>query len=146
MRGTVAGQLRPVVKLIEAAHGLVPSAVLLGLDAAAEDDLAARPSVHELEGEHDHDDFDSFVLTLPETDDRLHDRLAAAIRAHDILRVKGFVALPGRDRRQIVQAVGDRVQHYFDRPWMPGEARVTRLVVIGKKGLDRAAITTALGG
>ena len=54
--------------------------------------------------------------------------------------------MPGRERRQIVQAVGDRVQHYFDRPWQPGEARATRLVVIGEKGLDRAAIAAALGG
>jgi len=74
------------------------------------------------------------------------DRLAAVIRAHDILRVKGFVDVPGRDRRQIVQAVGDRLQHYFDRPWETGEARATRLVVIGKKGLDQAAITAALEG
>jgi cobalamin biosynthesis protein CobW len=80
------------------------------------------------------------------TEDAFRDRLAAAIRVHDILRVKGFVAVPGRDRRQIIQAVGDRVQHYFDRPWEPGEARATRLVVIGKKGIDRAAITAALGG
>ena len=78
--------------------------------------------------------------------DAFRDRLAAAIRAHDILRVKGFVAMPGRDRRQIVQAVGDRVQQYFDRPWEPDEPRATRLVVIGKQGLDRAAITAALGG
>jgi cobalamin biosynthesis protein CobW len=63
-----------------------------------------------------------------------------------LLRVKGFVDIPGRERRQIVQAAGDRVQHYFDRPWQPGEARATRLVVIGEKGLDRAAITAALGG
>src|SRR5215471_14665396 len=51
--------------------------------------------------------------------------------------VKGFVDLPGRDRRQVIQAVGDRVQHHFDRPWQTGEKRETRLVVIGRKGLDR---------
>ena len=73
-------------------------------------------------------------------------RLAAAIRAHDVLRVKGFVDVPGRDRRQVVQAVGDRIEQHFDRPWLAGEARATRLVVIGKKGLDRAAIEAALAG
>jgi cobalamin biosynthesis protein CobW len=100
-----------------------------------------------LEGEHDHDDFDSFVVTCGLVEgDAFRDRLAATIRAHDILRVKGFVAVPGRDRRLIMQAVGDRMQHYFDRPWEPGEPRVTRLVVIGKKGLDRAAIIAELGG
>ena len=143
----IAARLRPGVRIVTARDGNVAPGVALGLDAAAEDDLAARPSVHELEGEHDHDDFDSFVVALdPVGDgDGFRNRLTAAIRAHDILRVKGFVAVPGRDRRQIVQAVGDRIQHYFDRTWEPGEARATRLVVIGRKGLDRAAIKAALG-
>ena len=73
-------------------------------------------------------------------------RLAALIRAHDILRVKGFLDVPGSDRRQVVQAVGDRLEQHFDRPWRPGEARASRLVVIGRKGLDRAAIRAAAGG
>ena len=148
LRAEIAARLRPGVRLIEARDGRVAPSVALGLDAAAEDDLAARPSIHELEGEHDHDDFDSFVVTAGPVADgaAFRARLAATIRGHDILRVKGFVDVPGRDRRQIVQAVGDRVQQYFDRPWEPGEPRVTRLVVIGKKGLDRAAIAAALGG
>ena len=36
--------------------------MLLGIEAAAEDDLASRPSHHDLEAEHDHDDFESFVV------------------------------------------------------------------------------------
>jgi cobalamin biosynthesis protein CobW len=148
LKAEIAARLRPGVRLVETRDGRIAPGIALGLDAAAEDDLAVRPSVHELEGEHDHYDFDSFVVSQgPITDSpAFQTRLAAAIRAHDILRVKGFVDIPGRDRRQIVQAVGDRVQHYFDRPWEPGEARATRLVVIGKKGLDRAAIAAALGG
>jgi len=144
----IAARLRPGVRIVTARDGKVAPGVALGLAAAAEDDLAARPSVHELEGEHDHDDFDSFVVTLgPVADaDAFCGRLVAAIRAHDILRIKGFLALPGRDRRQAIQAVGDRVQHYFDRAWEPREDRTSRLVVIGKKGLDRAAIAATLGG
>jgi cobalamin biosynthesis protein CobW len=148
LQAEIAARLRPGVRIVNTRDGKFAPEVALGLAAAAEDDLAARPSVHELEGEHDHDDFDSFVVTQGPVADgpAFQGRLAAAIRAHDILRVKGFVDVPGRERRQIVQAVGDRVQHYFDRPWEPGEPRATRLVVIGKKGLDRAAITAALGG
>jgi cobalamin biosynthesis protein CobW len=146
LMGEIATRLRPGVRIVETRDGRIAPAIALGIAAAAEDDLSARPSIHELEGEHDHDDFDSLVVTAgPVADgDAFQNRLAAAIRAHDILRVKGFVDVPGRDRRQIVQAVGDRVQHYFDRPWKAGEARATRLVVIGKKGLDRAAIKAAL--
>ena len=146
LRRDIEARLRRGVKLVAARDAAVAPAVALGLTAAAEDDLAARPSVHDAAAAHDHDDFDSFVVTLGAVGDAAAflARLRAAIAAHGVLRVKGFVELPGRDRRQVVQAVGDRLQHYFDRPWRPGETRATRLVVIGEKGLDRAAITAAL--
>jgi cobalamin biosynthesis protein CobW len=148
LRGQLAAQLRPVVKLVEAAHGKVSVDVLLGLGAAAEEDLANRPSHLDALGEHDHDDFESFVVERgPVTDTaRFVARLGAAIAAHDILRLKGFLAVPGKELRQVVQGVGSRIQHYFDRPWGDGEARSSRLVVIGRKGLDRAAIAAALQG
>ena len=148
LREEVEARLRPGVKLVDAEQGRVAPAVALGLAAFAEDDLAARPSIHELEDAHDHDDFDSFVVRLgPIADaDGFRARLSALIRAHDVLRVKGFLDVPGRDRRQVVQAVGDRVQQHFDRHWQPGEARTSRLVVIGKKGLGRGAIARGLGG
>src|ERR1700738_371760 len=144
----IEAQLRSGVKLLTAREGRVPPQVALGLAAAAEDDLASRPSVHELEAGHDHDDFESFVVTAGPIDDgnAFLARLRATIGLHDVLRVKGFIDLPGRDRRQVVQAVGDRLQQHFDRPWHAGQPRETRLVVIGRKGLDRAAITAALGG
>jgi cobalamin biosynthesis protein CobW len=146
LRAELAARLRPGVKLVEAKQGRVTPQVALGLAAGAEDDLASRPSCHDLEGEHDHDDFDSFVVARgPVADDgAFRAQLSAVIRAHDVLRVKGFLDQPGRDRRQVVQAVGDRIAMHFDRPWLPGEARGSRLVVIGRKGLDRTAISTAL--
>jgi cobalamin biosynthesis protein CobW len=148
LRHEIGMRLRPGVKLVAARDAAVAPEVALGLVAAAEDDLAARPSMHDEAQAHDHDDFDSFVVTLGAVDDdaALLARLRAAIAAHDVLRVKGFVDVPGRALRQAVQAVGDRVQCYFDRPWQPGEERATRLVVIGERGLDRAAIAAALGG
>jgi cobalamin biosynthesis protein CobW len=142
----IGARLRPGVKLITARDGRIPTAVALGLAVAAEEDLKARLSLHDLEAEHDHDDFDSFVVARGAVDDSdaFLARLRAAIGQHEVLSVKGFVEVLGRDRRQVVQAVADRLQQYFDRPWAPGEKRETRLVVIGRKGLDRAAIAAAL--
>jgi cobalamin biosynthesis protein CobW len=141
-------KLRPAVKLVRAAHGAVAPDVLLGLGAAAEDDLAARPSRHDLDAGHDHDDFESFVVARGPVADpaRFVASLGAVISAHDILRLKGFLDVPGKEFRQVVQGVGERLQHYFDRPWGAREPRLTRLVVIGRKGLDRAAIAAALQG
>ena len=139
-------QKRAATKLIAASHGAVAPALLLGLDAAAEDDLATRPSHHDLEPEHDHDDFESFVVARGPVEDTggFLARLGEITAAHDILRLKGFLHVPGKDFRQVVQGVGARLQHYFDRPWGSDEPRRSRLVVIGRKGLDRAAIAAAI--
>ena len=145
----VARHLRPAARSVPARFGAVDPRLLLGLGAAAEDDLDSRPSPHEAEGgEHEHDDFATFVLDLP--DPASPDALLAAVRAaaerHGILRVKGFAAVAGRPLRYALQAVGPRVQGYFDRSWRSGEARATRLVVIGEKGLDRDAVAASLAG
>jgi cobalamin biosynthesis protein CobW len=146
LRQNLEARLRPGVRLVAAEQGRVAPAVALGLMAGAEDDLAARPALHDLGGEHDHDDFESFVVERGPIADypEFRDRLMVVIRANDVLRVKGFVDVPGRAWRQVVQAVGDRLQQHFDRPWASNERRATRLVVIGRKGLDRAAICAAL--
>jgi cobalamin biosynthesis protein CobW len=137
---------RPGVKIVRADHGAVDIAALLGITAAAEDDLDARPSHVDDGAEHDHDDFESFVVDGGEIDsvDALIAALAAAIAAQDVLRVKGFVAVAGRPSRLVVQAVGPRIARYFDRGWTAGETRRSQLVVIGQKGLDAVAIRAAL--
>ncbi|MGE4431050.1 MAG: cobalamin biosynthesis protein CobW [Sphingobium sp.] len=144
----LAKETRAGVKLVRADHGAVDPAVLLGLLAGAEDDLDARPSHHDAGEDHDHDDFDSFVIGGGEVAslDALLDRLRALIAAHDILRVKGMVALADKPARLVLQGVGPRIQHHFDRSWQATETRRTQLVIIGQKGLDRAAIETALAG
>ncbi len=144
----VAATLRPGVKVVRTAQSAVDPVVLLGLSAAAEDDLAARPSHHDAEDGHDHDDFESFALSLGTVadPDALAQRLSAAIEAHDILRLKGFLAVEGKAARQVVQAVGARIERWFDRPWRAGEEKLSRLVVIGQKGLDRAAIEAMIAG
>jgi cobalamin biosynthesis protein CobW len=148
VRAEIAGTVPRAVKVITTRDGAVDPRVLLGIGAAAESDLDARPSHHDAAGEHDHDDFDSFVLEVPEQDgtDAILARLRAAAVAHDILRIKGFLALKSKPLRLLVQGVGERFQQQFERSWGEGEPRVGRLVVIGQKGLDRAAITAAIAG
>jgi cobalamin biosynthesis protein CobW len=142
----VAEKLRPSVKVVPASFGAIDARILLGIGAAAEDDLAQRPSRHDAEGEHDHDDFESFHVELPElgSTQKLLEAIAAAVSANDILRIKGFLAVAGKEMRLVLQGVGGRLQHYYDRAWAPGERRASRLVVIGLKGLDRRAITAVL--
>jgi len=140
-------ELKRRPRILSTSHGAVASEILLGQRAGAEDDLESRVSHHELEGEdHDHDEFASFHLDLPSfrAPEELLTRLRPIIDRHDILRIKGFLDILDKEMRLVVQAVGDRIQHYYDRPWIDGESRLSRLVVIGMKGLDRAEIERAL--
>ncbi len=142
-------EMRPGTGLVRARNGHVDVAALLGLGLATEDNLAGRESHHELEhgGEgHEHDDFDSFSVIVDDVASReaLLTRIEHTIRTHDVLRLKGFAALPGAAARLAIQAVGPRVSAYFDRPWREGEERRTALVVIGETPLDRDAIRSSL--
>jgi cobalamin biosynthesis protein CobW len=142
----IASSLPRAVKIVATREGAIDPSLLLGLTAAAEDDLANRPSHHDAETGHDHDDFDSFVMEIGATQDpdALLTLLQTVVTAHDILRMKGFVEVAGKPMRLLVQGVGSRFRSHFDRAWAPGEKRRSQLVVIGKKGLDREAIVRAL--
>jgi cobalamin biosynthesis protein CobW len=144
----VTGVLPPAVKIIMASGGKVDPAALLGLALGSEAEIDSRRTWHDEEEAHDHDDFDSFVVRLPEIADpqALAARVGALPERFDVLRVKGFAAVAGKPMRLLVQAVGARVSHQYDRPWGPDEARAGALVVIGRKGFDRAAVTRSLLG
>ncbi len=60
--------------------------------------------------------------------------------------MKGFVEIAGKPMRLLVQGVGARIQHQFDRAWRSDEKRQGRLVVIGEKGFDKEAIRVAIAG
>ena len=147
-QAAIAGVLPRSVKVITVADGKVDQALLLGLGVGTEDDIANRRTRHDDEPEHDHDDFDSFVVPVGEVAEpsALAGRVAALAENFDVLRVKGFAAVTGKPLRLLVQAVGPRVTHQYDRPWGASEAREGRLVVIGLKGLDRAAVAQVLHG
>src|SRR5580692_2324737 len=144
----IAGALPRKIKVVTVSDGKVDTALLLGLGVGTEDDIANRRTHHDDELDHDHDDFDSFVVPLGEIADpsNLAARVAALAEEFDVLRVKGFAAVANKPLRLLVQAVGSRVTQQYDRPWAASEPRESRLVVIGLKGLDRAAVTRALAG
>ncbi|VVT08563.1 Protein CobW [Roseovarius sp. EC-HK134] len=157
---------RDGVQVVTATMGALPVEVLLGQGIGAEADMEARHELHHHHHDHDdddddhhddddddhdhhhdhgHDAFESFVVTRPEITDpaSFSRQITEVIRAHDILRLKGFAAVAGKPMRLTIQAVGPRVDSYFDQPFGSGP-RQTRLVVIGQAGMDRAAITSAL--
>jgi cobalamin biosynthesis protein CobW len=144
----ITGVLPRAVKVIMASSGRVDPAALLGLMLGSEDVIHNRRTWHDQEEAHDHDDFDSFVVPLPEIADpgALAARVGALPEQFEVLRVKGFAAVAGKPMRLLVQAVGARVTHQYDRPWNASEAREGRLVVIGRKGFDRAAVARSLLG
>ena len=144
----IEGALPRAVRIVTVAEGRVDPAALLGLGVGTEDDIENRRTRHDSELEHDHDDFESFVVSFPEFGDpaAIVARIAGLAATHNVLRMKGFAAVRGKPMRLLIQAVGPRVSHYYDRPWGPAETRQGNLVVIGLKGLDRDAIAKSLLG
>ncbi|QRZ13329.1 cobalamin biosynthesis protein CobW [Paracoccus methylovorus] len=145
-RAVIEAEAPRKLPILPLTDGVIDPRVILGLGAAAEDDLAARPSHHDGADDHEHDDFDSVVIELAEIADPLD--LAARIerlaREQNILRVKGHVAVAGKPMRLLVQAVGERVRHQYDRPW-GDQPRASRLVVIAEHDdIDEAAIRAVL--
>ncbi|MEM9972029.1 MAG: cobalamin biosynthesis protein CobW [Pseudomonadota bacterium] len=147
-KAVIAVEAPRPLPMIEVAEGLVDPRVILGLEAAAEDDLDARPSHHDGVPEHDHEDFDSVVVDIPEMDDpqTLVTAIEGLAKEYNVLRVKGYAAVAGKPMRLLVQAVGSRVRHQFDRPWGPSESRQGRLVVIAEHDdIEPSVIDAALG-
>ncbi len=84
------------------------------------------------------------MITLGEVDGaKLQRAVKGLLKDFNIFRVKGFAALPGKPMRQVLQAVGPRLDLHFDRPWQPDENRATQLVFIGK-GIKAAEIQAVL--
>ncbi len=139
INGIVKDKARENTKIIPVQNGTVDNEVLLGIEASAEDDLDNRHSIHEKhheEGRHHHhnDDIDTVVKSYDETPDikALVKEMTELVKDHEIYRIKGFVNIPGKPMRMVLQGVGERFDYYFDRKWKEGEERKTKLVIIGK--------------
>jgi cobalamin biosynthesis protein CobW len=130
----VQQELSRVVKIVCATHGQLDVDILLGFNAAVEDDLAARPSHHDTE-EHDHDDeitSTHVVLNRRFEPQKLQQQLQTLVQEQEIYRIKGFVAVPNKPMRLVLQGVGGRFEQFYDRMWQPEEQQQTKLVFIGR--------------
>ena len=135
VREFIQQELPRVVKMVASDRGQLDPGVLLGFHAAVEEDLAARPSHHDTEEDHDHDDeITSTCLILNRAFEPtvLQKQLQALAQEQDIYRIKGFVAVPYKSMRLVLQGVGTRFEQFYDRPWQPEEPQQTRLVFIGR--------------
>ena len=132
-RSAIEAELPRPLPILTVTEGAVDPRLILGLGKAAEDDLDARPSHHDGADDHEHEDFDTVVIDLPEITDPadLAARIARLAAEQNVLRVKGHVAVAGKPMRLLVQAVGARVRHQYDRPWGQTPRR-SRLVVIAE--------------
>ncbi|KAF0115564.1 MAG: cobalamin biosynthesis protein CobW [Rhodobacteraceae bacterium] len=146
-REVISAEMTRPIPMLSMTEGVIDPRVILGLGAAAEDDLAARPSHHDGHDDHEHDDFDTIVVDLPEVTDP--EALTTAIRRladeQKILRVKGHVAVAGKPMRMLVQAVGARVRMQYDRPWGSSPRRSQLVVIAEHDDIDEAAIRNVLG-
>lgn len=150
VRALIQARVAPGIKTLEVRDGKIARELVMGLGHASEDRIESIHTHHDHHHEHGHehhhahDDFDSVSITLGEVDaDEVQARVRELIASHTIYRVKGFLALPGKPMRQVLQGVGDRVEQYFDRLWQADETRQSQLVFIGRD-LDRAALESAL--
>jgi cobalamin biosynthesis protein CobW len=146
VRNWLRQQLPQGVKIVTCYDGEINPDLLLGFNAAVEDNLASRPSHHDTEEEHEHDEkINSVHLILDQEFEpkALTLKLKQLVQEQEIYRIKGFVAVPNKPMRMVVQGVGDRFDSFFDRPWQALEPRQTRLVFIGN-ALEQSQIKDIL--
>lgn len=138
-------ELSPRVKILPTTQAQVSLELVLGFNAAVEDDLDARPSHHDLAEDHEHDNEINSAHIIQEKEfqpDALRQRLELLLQTEEIYRIKGFVAVPEKPMRLVLQGVGQRLDYFYDRLWQPHEPRQTRLVFIGRNlDPERLALT-----
>lgn len=147
-RSVIEAEMPRQVPVIAMTEGVIDPRVILGLEAAAEDDLDARPSHHDGADDHEHDDFESVVIELDEIEDpkALEAAVLRLAREQHALRVKGYIAVKGKPMRMLVQAVGERLRTQYDRPWGDTPRRSQLVVIAEHDHIDPAAIRAVLEG
>ena len=139
-------ELSSGVKIVPCRDGQIQPDILLGFNAAVEDNLDSRPSHHDTEEDHNHDEDITSVQFVSEQafePKELMSKLQQLVQQQEIYRIKGFVDVPQKPMRMVLQGVGNRLETFYDRPWQVKESRQTRLVLIGRQ-LDQAKIEQAI--
>lgn len=136
----ISDKARENTKVIPMVKGEISNDILIGIEASAENNLDDRHSIHDHHHahghDHDHDDsMQTIVLEYAETPDikTLVQEMTALVEENEIYRIKGFVNIPHKPMRMVLQGVGKRFDYYFDRKWQAEEERKTKMVVIGRE-------------
>ena len=145
-RNIIIKEMERNVPILEVQNGDIGADVILGVNAAAETDLDNRRSHHDGFDDHEHDDFDTFSISVPKILDieKFKIVLETLIRKNDILRIKGFLRVESKPLNLLVQGVGKRLSVNFTDTKIPIE-NTGNLVFIGEKGrIDQDVISAYL--
>ncbi len=145
-RNIIIKEMERNIPILEVQNGDIGADVILGVNAAAETDLDNRRSHHDGFDDHEHDDFDTFSITVPKILDVESFKLVleTLIRENDILRIKGFLRVESKPLNLLVQGVGKRLSVNFTDTKIPVE-NTGNLVFIGEKGsIDQDVISAYL--
>ena len=145
-RNIIIKEMERNVPILEVQNGDIGADVILGVNAAAETDLDNRRSHHDGFDDHEHDDFDTFSISVPKILDleKFKIVLETLIRENDILRIKGFLRVERKPLNLLVQGVGKRLSVNFTDTKIPAE-NTGNLVFIGEKGrIDQDVISAYL--
>ena len=145
-RNIIIKEMERNVPILEVQNGDIGADVILGVNAAAETDLDNRRSHHDSFDDHEHDDFDTFSISVPKILDieKFKIVLETLIRKNDILRIKGFLRVESKPLNLLVQGVGKRLSVNFTDTKIPVE-NTGNLVFIGEKGrIDQDVISAYL--
>ncbi len=134
-RNIIIKEMERNVPILEVQNGEIGADLILGINAAAETDLDNRRSHHDGFDDHEHDDFDTFSISVPKILDieKFKIVLETLIRKNDILRIKGFLRVESKPLNLLVQGVGKRLSVNFTDTKIPVE-NTGNLVFIGEKG------------
>ena len=145
-RNIIIKEMERNVPILEVQNGDIGADVILGVNAAAETDLDNRRSHHDGFDDHEHDDFDTFSITVPKILDVESFKLVleTLIRENDIFRIKGFLRVESKPLNLLVQGVGRRLSVNFTDTKIPVD-NTGNLVFIGEKGrIDQDVISAYL--